>query len=126
MQFKPADSDYTSNWGVQVGVNAKDPKAAIGTAYKTITISVSGSPTTGLRAIVHRSGDPDPTSYCAAMTPDTAIDLTTFNSKCWDSTGDNLTAADTANIDQVSVQVTSSDTAIPVSSLCLTKIAFGN
>jgi hypothetical protein len=79
-----------------------------------------------LRAIVHRSGDPDSTSYCAPLTPDKAITLTTFNNKCWDSSGDDLAEGDIAKIDQVGVQVTSGESEITVTDLCLTKIVFGN
>ena len=121
------DSDYSNNWGVQVGVNAKDPNAAMGgSGYKTITFSVTGTPTTGLRALVHRSGDASGLSYCAPMTPGTAVTLTTFNTKCWGSGGDNLTDADVPSIDQVSVQVTATEAAITVDKLCLTKVELGN
>ncbi len=123
----PTDSEYSSNWGVQIGVNAKDPNAAMGDhGYKTITFTVTGSPSTGLRALLHRSGDGDGTSYCAPLTSGTAIPLTSFNNKCWDSSGDDLTDADVPNIDKVSVQVTSTATAATVDKLCLTKVEFGN
>ena len=125
---KPTDAEYASNWGVQVGVNAKEPNAAMGgPGYKTITFTVTGSPSSGLRALVHRSGDAADKGFCAAMTPGTALTLTTFNSTCWDSAnGVNLTDADVPNIDQVSVQVTATASAITVDNLCLTKVEFGN
>jgi hypothetical protein len=119
-------TDYSSNWGVQVGVNAKDPSAALGSNWKTITFDVTGSPSSGLRAVLHKAGDPDSTGYCYAMTPGTALKITDFNSKCWDSSGTALTEADAGSIDKMGVQVTSTATAITVSSLCLTKITFGN
>jgi hypothetical protein len=123
----PLDADYKSNWGVQVGVNSKDPIAAMGgSGWKTITFTMSGSPTSGLRAILHKSGDAEGAGYCAPMTPGTAIPITTFNSKCWDSTGDLLTDTDGANIDQVGVQVSSTAAEIKVESLCMTKLEFGN
>jgi len=123
-----AAPDYAGNWGVQIGVNAKDPNAAMGgSGYKTITFTVNGSPSSGLRALVHRAGDVPDTSYCAPMiSSGAALDLTTFNTKCWDSTGDNLAAADVPNIDQVAVQVTSTTSEITVDNLCLTKVEFGN
>jgi hypothetical protein len=122
----PTDSEYSSNWGVQIGVNAKDPNAALGDhGYKTITLTVTGAPSTGLRALIHRSGDDDGTSYCAPMTSGSPLTLTSFNNKCWDSSGDDLTDADVPNIDKVSVQVTSTATAITVDKLCLTKVEFG-
>lgn len=122
---KPTDDDYASNWGVQIGVNAKDPNAGIGSSWKTVTFTVTGSPTTGLRAIAHKNGDPDSTSYCIAMTPGTAIPITDFNSKCWDSSGTALTEADAASIDKLSVQVSSTAAATDVTDLCVTKIEFG-
>ena len=119
-------ADYSSNWGVQIGVNAKDPNAGMGTSWKTITFTVTGSPSSGLRAVIHKNGDPDTTGYCFAMTPGTAIKITDFNSACWDSSGSSLTEADAASIDKIGVQVSSTATAITVSSLCLTKIDFGS
>ena len=123
----PLDSDYKSNWGVQVGVNAKDPNAGMGgSAWKSVTFSMTGSPTSGLRAVIHKSGDPEDTGYCALMKPGTAIPITTFNSKCWDSSGDALTESDGPNIDKVGVQVSSTAAEIKVDNLCLTKLEFGN
>lgn len=120
------EPDYEGNWGVQVGVNAKDPNAGIGTTWKSVTISVTGSPSSGLRAVLHKSGDPDSVGYCASMTSGTAIPITDFNSKCWDSSGDPLTEGDSTDIDKISVQVSSTATAITVDNLCITKIELGN
>jgi hypothetical protein len=120
------DPDYTGNWGVQIGVNAKDPNAGMGTSWKTLTISVSGTPTSGLRAVVHKNGEDDTKGYCLAMTPGEPMAITDFKSECWLDAGDALTEADSASIDKVGVQVTSTATAITVSDLCMTKIEFGN
>jgi hypothetical protein len=60
------------------------------------------------------------------LTPGTAIAITKFNSKCWDSSGTDLTEADAASIDKVGVQVTSTAEAIKVDNFCLTKVEFGN
>jgi hypothetical protein len=124
---EPTDTDYADNWGIQIGVDAKSPKAAMGgESYKTITLSLTGSPSVGLRAVVHRSGDPDSTSYCAdALTPGKPMPLSSFNTKCWDSSGDDLADADVPNLDKVSVQVTSGEAAVTVTDLCLSKIEFG-
>jgi hypothetical protein len=46
--------------------------------------------------------------------------------QCWDSTGTNLTDADIPNVDEVSVQVSSTAAAITVDKLCLTKVEFRN
>jgi hypothetical protein len=120
------DPDYTGNWGVQVGVNAKDPNAGIGSSWKTITFSVTGSPTTGLRAVIHKNGDPEDVGYCSEMTPGTPLNITDLKTNCWDSTGTALSESDAGSIDQVGVQVTSTAAAITVDNLCLTKVEFGN
>jgi hypothetical protein len=121
--------DYTGNWGVSVGVNA-GPAAGtgLGQSFASITIAVAGSPATGLRAMVHRSGDPDATSYCYALTPGTAIPLTSFSTTCYNTAtpGTALTAADVPKIDKVSVQVSSGAAAISVASLCINGITFAN
>jgi hypothetical protein len=120
--------DYSGNWGLSVGVNAGDPAGTtgLGQPFTSIAITVSGSPTTGLRAIVHRKGDADATQYCYPLTSGTAIPLTSFSTTCYTSAspGTAITAADVPNIDKVSVQVSSGTTAIAVSSLCITGIAF--
>jgi hypothetical protein len=118
--------DYTGNWGVSVGVNSSDATGGtLGQTFSSITIAVSGSPSSGLRAIIHRASDPVTTSYCLAMTSG-AMTLTSFNTKCYDATPDGvaLTASDVPNIDKISVQVSSTTSAIIVSSLCITGITF--
>jgi hypothetical protein len=119
--------DYTGNWGVELGVNATEPNTSLGQSFSTVAITVSGSPTSGLRAMLHRKGDSVDTNYCLAMTSGTAMTLTTFNTKCYDATpdGDALSASDVPNIDKVAVQVSSSTTAISVEKLCITGITFG-
>lgn len=120
--------DYSGNWGLSVGVNAGDPAGTtgLGQPFTSITITVSGSPTTGLRAIVHRKGDADATQYCYPLTSGTAIPLTSFSTTCYTSAlpGTAITAADVPNIDKVSVQVSSGTAAITVASLCITGISF--
>jgi hypothetical protein len=119
--------DYVGNWGVQVGVNAKEPIAAIGVAYSSITVNLSGAPLTDLRAQLHRAGDPAGTTYCFMMTPGVPIPLTSFNTKCWEPAGGvAFTAADAAKIDKVGVQVSSTTAGnIAVTNLCLKSIVFG-
>jgi hypothetical protein len=120
--------DYTDNWGVVIGVTstASTPSGGLGQSFSSIAITVTGSPASGLRAMVHRKGDPDTTSYCAAMTSGTAIAFTSFNTKCYDTPPDGvaLTAADVPNIDEIYVDVPSITTAITVTNLCITGIAF--
>jgi hypothetical protein len=117
--------DYTGNWGVSVGVNADTALGGLGQSFSSITIAVSGSPSTGLRAMVHKKGDPDATSYCATLTSG-AMPLTSFSTTCYTpaAPGVAITAADVPNIDKISVQVSSGTTAITVSSLCITGITF--
>jgi hypothetical protein len=60
------------------------------------------------------------------MTSGTAIAFTSFNTKCYDTPPDGvaLTAADVPNIDEIYVDVPSITTAITVTNLCITGIAF--
>jgi len=117
--------DYTGNWGVSVGVNADAAGGGLGQSFSSITIAVSGTPSSGLRAMVHKKGDPDATSYCAALTAG-AMPLTSFSTTCYNTAtpGTAITAADVPNIDKISVQVSSGAAAIAVSSLCITGITF--
>lgn len=118
--------DYTNNWGVQLGVNSTEPAGSgLGQSFTSITIAVSGTPSSGLRAKVHRKGDPASTDYCAPYASG-AIPLTSFTTTCYDTAkpGTAITAADVANIDQIGIQVPSSTTAITVTNLCITGITF--
>jgi hypothetical protein len=121
------DPDYTGNWGVSVGVNAGDPDTVtLGQSFTSVAITVTGSPSSGLRAIVHRKGDPEDTQYCLAYASG-AMALTSFSLTCYDSAspGTKITTADIPNINKVAVQVTSNQTAaITVTDLCITKIEF--
>jgi hypothetical protein len=125
----PVQSDYDNNWGVQIGVNTSEPPAAsggttLGGSYTKVTMTLSGSPLTGLRAMLHRKGDNDQTTYCANMTNGTSMSITAFNTKCWDGSGTAMVAADVPNIDKVGVQVSSTASAITVSALCLKEVKF--
>ena len=118
--------DYAGNYGVEVGVSATDPATGgLGQSFSSISIAVSGSPSTGLRALVHRVGDPDSTSYCLPYASG-AMTLTSFTTACYTpaTPGTALTAADVPNIDKVAIQVPSTTTAITVTSLCITGITF--
>jgi hypothetical protein len=117
--------DYTGNWGLSVGVNADTALGGLGQSFSSITIAVSGSPSSGLRAMVHKKGDPDATSYCATLTSG-AMPLTSFSTTCYTpaAPGTPITAADVPNIDKISVQVSSGTAAIAVSNLCITGITF--
>jgi hypothetical protein len=123
--------DYTANWGVQIGVNAQEPSDAIGSAmsaYKTVTFTISGSPSSGLRAMFHRKGDDSATTtYCMdSIKSGKAYDLVKFNTKCWgESTTVYLTTDDLPKIDIVGIQVSSTTAEIPVTDLCLEKVEFG-
>jgi hypothetical protein len=121
-------TDYGPNWGVSVGVNATDPPGSgLGQNLTSVAITVTGAPTSGLRAVVHRKGDTDQVTYCAALTSGAAITLTSFVTDCYDTpaTGTTITTADIPNIDKISVQVSSGTAAaITVTNLCLTGITF--
>lgn len=121
----PTDSDYTTNWGLSVGLNATDPAGSgIGQAFSSVAIDVTGSPTTGLRAQVHVKGDPDGTSYCYSYTTG-ALPLAKFAQDCYNTAPTKLiAAASIPNIDKVMIQVSSGTAAITVAKLCITKITF--
>jgi hypothetical protein len=124
----PTQTDYNNNWGVSIGVGATDPAGnGLGQSFASISIAVTGAPTAGLRAVVHRKGDPVTTTYCAAMTSGTAITFTTFATDCYNGAtakGPFITAADVPNIDNINVQVSSTQTAITVTNLCIASITF--
>jgi hypothetical protein len=114
----PVNPEYTGNWGVLVGVNSTAPAGSgLGQSFTSITITVTGSPTSGLSAVVHRKSDPDGINYYAALTSGTAISLTDFTPVA-------LTNEDVPNIDMIGVQVTSTTTPITVTNLCITGITF--
>jgi hypothetical protein len=126
----PKQEDYDANWGVQIGVNAAEPPDQAGDVmkdYKTMTVTLSGEPKSGLRAMVHRKGDPDGTTYCLdSIKSGSALTLTKFNTKCWgDASTVLLSADDLPKIDKVGVQVSSGSAEIAVNDLCLEKVEFG-
>ena len=115
-------SDYDDNWGILIGFdNNESSTGNIGKVFSTIDVSVSGSPTTGLRVLVNKEGEA--TSYCAdyAGKP---IALSKFNTACWEpAKGKDLTEFD--KITKVGVQVSSTATAaIKVDNLCLNSVTF--
>jgi hypothetical protein len=121
----PVQSDYDNNWGIEIGVNANpDDTMPIGEAYSTIAVSVTGTPTVGLRVILRRLGDPGNLAYCAGYTGAT-MKLTSFNTRCSDNSGVFFTAPDSPEIDKVGIQVASTLSAITVTNLCLNCIIFG-
>jgi hypothetical protein len=144
----PTQSDYDNNWGIEVGVNTSEPPAAkggttLGGSYTAVTFTVTGTPTTGLRAQVHRKGDGDNGVFCANLTSGTKISLNSFSTQCWGgcpsgsqapaglndtSTCYPLTAADVPNIDHAHIQVfsaqSSTQSPITVTNLCLKSIVF--
>jgi hypothetical protein len=120
---------------VEVGVNAGATEGApIDKAYSSIALTISGSPSTGLRAMLHRKGDDAATVYCYdGATTGKDLTMTKFNTTCWDGvtcdttkdpTCRQLSADDVKNIDKVGLQVSATGTAITVTDLCITGIAF--
>ena len=123
---QPVQADYDANWGLQIGVNTNaDDTIALGQNFSTIAIVVDGSPLAGLRIELHRQGDAEATTYCATNTGAT-MNLTSFNTACWDGTGTAFTADDVPKIDKVGIQVSSVKTPITVANLCWHQIVFGN
>lgn len=125
----PAQSDYDNNWGIQIGVNTSEPPGTtLGKTHASTTITVAGSPLTGLRAVLHVKDDPAGQAYCADLTSGTAIPLSKFNLECWNgdaaAPSKALPAEKIPNIDKIGIQVSSTGTEIKVQNLCLQSIAF--
>ncbi len=121
----PKPSDNSANWGVLIGADATYPAGGgLGRSFQTITLNFSGNPQTGIRAALHRKGDPDATNYCATVKSGSPVAFAAFNTQCWDGTGVNLSAADLANLDWIGIQVPSASSAIAITNLCLTGITF--
>jgi hypothetical protein len=99
---KVQNADYTSNWGLQIGVNTADPPAENGgqtlgevtsdaasfttvalTTEGSITASPSGTPT--VRMVIHlKTQGCTWNPYCATMAAsDKAAILANFNTQCW-------------------------------------------
>ncbi|MGD0835219.1 MAG: hypothetical protein ABSB49_01075 [Polyangia bacterium] len=125
----PAATDYADNWGLEVGLNATSASpqtSGLGQSFKTVTIAVTGTPTTGLRAQVHLNGDPAATTYCYTYSTG-AMPLASFAQDCYNTTPTELiSASKLSTIDQVMVQVPSAAAAITVTNLCITGITFGS
>src|SRR4051812_8944065 len=80
----PTQLDYDSNWGIQIGVNTSEPPGiTLGKTRTSMTITISGAPSTGLRAEVHVKGEPAGQTYCADLTSGQAIPMSKFNLECW-------------------------------------------
>jgi len=123
----PTDADYTANWGLSVGVDSTAPAGnGLGQSFTSVTITVTGTPTTNLRAVVHIKSDAQTKTYCAALTSGTAIPFASFATDCYNATPTGLLATSSVtNIDHISVQVSSNSTAaITVNNLCITAITF--
>jgi hypothetical protein len=126
---EPYQSDYDNNWGIQIGVNTSEPPGTtLGKDYTSIAITVTGKPSTGLRAELHVKGEPAGQTYCSDMASGKVITLTSFNRECWNgATADkakDLTTDSIKNIDKVGVQVSSTQSEISVQNLCIVGIAF--
>ena len=116
----PLQSEYDNNWGVQIGVNAKEPSGAIGKSFSSVDVKVTGG--TGYRVMLHKLGDPDGTTYCFTYAAG-PIKVTDFNTKCWgEPTTVNFAAADAEKVDKIMVQISSTASAITVTDFCLSSI----
>jgi len=122
------DTDFSNNWGIQIGVNATPIAGGIlGQPFSSLAVSMTGMPLTGLRVTMHRKADPDATNYCADFTSGTSIPFVRFSTTCWDATkpGTYLLAADVPNIDKIGIQIPSVvGSPVTVTNLCLTGITF--
>jgi hypothetical protein len=122
--------DYTGNWGLQIGCNVSDPAGStLSTTYSKITFAFNSSAVSpagaDIRGEIHVKGDDPGKTYCATVTPGAATSLIAFNTKCWDSSGDGLTADMVPNIDKIGLQVSASDTkGYEVKDLCWSSVSF--
>jgi hypothetical protein len=121
----PTSTDYSGNWGIQVGLNATDPAGSgLGQSFTSITIDAKVLPTWTVRAQVHRKGDPDRAFYCMPYSS-SAMVLAEFATDCYNTAPSGfLAAADIPNIDRVSLEVVSGSTAVTVRDMCITGITF--
>jgi hypothetical protein len=128
-----AQSDWDNGWGVQIGVNATENKSEMGdkfAGYKTMTFKLSGTPSSGLRAMVHLKGEPDATTYCLdSIKSGVAMKLANFSTKCWpgdETTTVKVDESKLSSIDKVGLQVSGVQSGdITVTDLCLEQIDFG-
>jgi hypothetical protein len=118
----PSYVDYMIDWGIMVGVATREPVQAIGIAYSSITLTVSGSNSDALFAIVHLADDANNLTYCARMTSGKPVKLSSFNTECLFGNGKSLCEKDLDRIDKVGVQVPSTQSPIALTDFCLTKI----
>ena len=117
----PTATDYSDNWEIMVAAQCHDPSAPLGGSFRSINFQLTGLPTSGLRAVLHRAGDAVATNYCTPMTSNSPIAFTAFNTACWDGSGTPLTLADVPNLDWIGIQVPSGSSAVRPN-LCLDAI----
>jgi hypothetical protein len=111
------------NWGLEIGADVASPNAPLGRSYGSISVIFTGKPSSNLRIVLHRSGDPATTTYCQDQVQSgSSYHLTGFNTLCQDGSGAQFAVSDAALIDQIGLQVTASTSAIAVSNLCLGSI----
>ncbi len=119
----PSYMDYMIDWGILVGVATREPVQAIGIAYSSITLIVSGWDSDNLFAVVHLADDASGLTYCSRMTSGIPIKLSSFNTECLFGSGKRLAEADVQNIDKIGVQIPPSQSDLTVADFCLGKIA---
>jgi hypothetical protein len=124
----PTSDDYSSNWGIQIGLNATEPPTGkLGRSYSTMSVVVTNAPTQEFRLVLHRQGDPDSENYCYdAVSSGSVVQLRQFNTLCWGGADTVfLQASDIPNIDRLGLQFSSTSKTITLSNTCLTSISFG-
>ncbi|MBN2573822.1 MAG: hypothetical protein JXP73_04590 [Deltaproteobacteria bacterium] len=127
LPVSPTPQDYDDNWGIQIGVNATPVEGGVlGQSFSGLSVTMTGSPASGLRVLLHRRGDAETTSYCSAITPGTSVSFSRFSTDCWDAAnpGTYIASADVPYVDKIGIQVPSASSAIAVNNLCLVGITF--
>ena len=112
-----------------------------GASYNTIALTTSGEVTpanTAIRVVIHTKGmapDCSDNPYCATWKAGKTLDLSSFNTACWDGSGDDFHPDVTdndkhldglANIDKIGIQVSSDDKqGYSLNNFCLLNVTFG-
>lgn len=121
-------AEHEINWGVKIGVGLKGAND-IGLAiakYNQVAFRFSADAKIASRAVLHRKGDPDTTTYCIDdIRSGAALRLDRFNTKCWgDVTTVYLELQDIPKIDYFALRLVPFDETRVFSNLCLQGLSF--